>query len=174
MESVDCRTIYGQSKICGVILSVGGTVVLSFYNGPALKFFKMTSYEGGSSQLHHIEEENRKRLVEGTILMLFAVMAWAVWLSLQAKMLKAYPHKLRLTTLQCLLSAVQSFVTAVVFDRKLSSWRLGWDFQLVTLLYCVRFKIEGSFCRSLLLFFDLFASQKLLVLDKNLVLSCES
>ncbi|OVA19944.1 Drug/metabolite transporter [Macleaya cordata] len=132
MESVDCSTIYGQCKIGGVVLSVGGTLVLSLYRGPALKFFNYR----GTSLIHHIEEQNRNRFIEGPVLMFISVIAWSIWLILQAEMIKIYPNKLRFTTLQGSLSAVQSFITAVAFDRKLSSWRLGWDIQLLSLVYC--------------------------------------
>lgn len=52
-------------------------------------------------------------------------------------MLKDYKAKLSLTTLQCLLSTIQTGVIAVAFDRNLDSWRLGWNLQLISVIYCV-------------------------------------
>lgn len=52
-------------------------------------------------------------------------------------MLKDYKAKLSLTTLQCLLSTIQTGVIAVAFDRNLDSWRLGWNLQLFSVIYCV-------------------------------------
>lgn len=54
-------------------------------------------------------------------------------------MLKAYPAKLSLTTLQCLLSTIQSSVIAVAVDRNRNSWILGWNMQLISVIYCVSY-----------------------------------
>lgn len=68
--------------------------------------------------------------------------AWSVpnlsdGLFTQAKMLKAYPAKLSLTTLQCLMSTIQTGVIAAALDRNINSWRVGWNVQLISVIYCV-------------------------------------
>ncbi|RWR87743.1 WAT1-related protein [Cinnamomum micranthum f. kanehirae] len=139
METVDWRRIYGQSKILGVVLCLGGAVVLSLYQGPSLQILHwhvlLASRPGGSFISFHGEEE-MKTLVKGPLLMFLAFVAWSTWVIMQAKMLKDYKAKLSLTTLQCLLSTIQTGVIAVAFDRNLDSWRLGWNLQLISVIYC--------------------------------------
>lgn len=58
---------------------------------------------------------------------------------LQAPIVKEYPAKLRLTSLQCLFSCIQSTVFAIAVERDPSSWKLGWDINLFSVAYCVCF-----------------------------------
>ncbi|KAF5955209.1 hypothetical protein HYC85_008065 [Camellia sinensis] len=49
---------------------------------------------------------------------------------------KEYPALLRLTTLQTFFSSIQSAIWAVAAERNLSSWKLGWDVNLLSIIYC--------------------------------------
>lgn len=78
------------------------------------------------------------------------VLGWDVtWLILlaygQAKIIKEYPSKLLLTTIQCFLSALQSFLIAIPFARDLNEWKLGWNVQLVSVAYCVNYLQNNTF-----------------------------
>lgn len=55
----------------------------------------------------------------------------------QARILKQYPAKLRLISLQCFFSCLQSTVLAVAMEANISSWKLGWDVNLFSVAYCV-------------------------------------
>ncbi|KAL0016186.1 hypothetical protein SO802_003255 [Lithocarpus litseifolius] len=55
---------------------------------------------------------------------------------MQPKLLTQYPANLKLSTLQCLLSSVQSTVIAAALQRNFNSWKIGWDIQLASLAYC--------------------------------------
>lgn len=57
--------------------------------------------------------------------------------SIQAQVLKSYSSKLTFTNLQCLSSAIQSFVVAIALERDPRQWKLGWDLRLLTVVYCV-------------------------------------
>ncbi|XP_019151021.1 PREDICTED: WAT1-related protein At1g43650-like [Ipomoea nil] len=59
-----------------------------------------------------------------------------MWYLMQAHVLKQYPAKVRLTTLQCLFSCVQSSVWAMAMVRDTSSWKLHWDINLLSVAYC--------------------------------------
>ena len=55
----------------------------------------------------------------------------------QAPIMKEYPAKLSLVTLQCFFSVIQATVGAIAMERNLSSWKLGWDINLLSVAYCV-------------------------------------
>ncbi|TYI57059.1 hypothetical protein E1A91_D11G253500v1 [Gossypium mustelinum] len=61
--------------------------------------------------------------------------AFAVLLR-QAHILKSYPSKLTFTSIQCLSSAVQSFIVAIALERDPRQWKLGWNFRLLAVVYC--------------------------------------
>ncbi|CAI9780980.1 unnamed protein product [Fraxinus pennsylvanica] len=54
----------------------------------------------------------------------------------QGRVLKSYPSKLLLTTLQCFLSTIQSFFVVVAFVRDPNEWKLGWNVKLISIAYC--------------------------------------
>ncbi|XP_044510334.1 WAT1-related protein At1g43650-like isoform X2 [Mangifera indica] len=50
---------------------------------------------------------------------------------------KQYPAKIRLTTLQCFFSCIQSAIWAAVSERhNPSAWKLGWNIDLLSVAYC--------------------------------------
>jgi uncharacterized membrane protein len=57
-----------------------------------------------------------------------------VW---QAVLLKEYPNKMLITTVQCVLSMVQSFVVAAVAERDFTKWKLHFDISLLAVAYTV-------------------------------------
>lgn len=52
--------------------------------------------------------------------------------------MKEYPAKLRLTTLQCFFSCIQSAIWAISVKRDIAAWKLGFNFNLLSVAYCVR------------------------------------
>ncbi|KAL1536653.1 WAT1-related protein-like protein [Salvia divinorum] len=136
MEKVKIRSRHGVMKICGVTLCIGGVVTIAFYRGP---FFKLLLH-------HHLIHNHLQQIqphlppantwIKGVFLMLLANICWAFWLVLQGRMLKNYPSKLLLTTLQCLLSSIQSFIVAITVTRDPKDWQLGWNIRLVSVAYC--------------------------------------
>lgn len=56
---------------------------------------------------------------------------------IQGNVMKNYPSKLLLTTLQCFLSSIQSFIIAIAMERDPSQWKLGWNVRLLAVAYCV-------------------------------------
>ena len=55
----------------------------------------------------------------------------------QGPLVKSYPAELRLTVFQCLCSAIQTAVIAVIFERSPSSWKLKLNIPLLAAVYCV-------------------------------------
>ncbi|RWW85777.1 hypothetical protein BHE74_00005526 [Ensete ventricosum] len=55
----------------------------------------------------------------------------------QAIICEVYPARLSLNTMICFFASLQSSAVALVFERNAASWRLGWNLQLLTIIYCV-------------------------------------
>ncbi|XP_057806906.1 WAT1-related protein At5g64700-like isoform X2 [Salvia miltiorrhiza] len=132
MEKVKIRTSPGMMKMIGVSLCMGGVAAIAFYRGPFIKLW----------HLHHIHTTFHSQItptntwIKGVFLLLLSNTTWASWLLFQGRVLNIYPSKLLLTTLQCFLSTIQSFVAAVAFARDPAHWKIGWNIRLLSVAYC--------------------------------------
>ncbi|XP_031479266.1 WAT1-related protein At5g64700 [Nymphaea colorata] len=138
MEIFSIRTTYGKLKIVGLVSCLGGGVILALYKGPSIRFLghHQASIKGVGDAPASGHEPSMRDWIIGTFLMLSSNLTWSFWLLMQAPLLKVYPFKLSLTSLQCLLSALQSALVAFAFERKASAWRLSFDIKLLSVIYC--------------------------------------
>ncbi|KAL1337496.1 hypothetical protein HN51_032191 [Arachis hypogaea] len=126
MEKVNIKTESGIAKIASVLLCIGGVVILALYKGPHLV--------SGHHHTQHLSSRGQKWIL-GSLLFFLAVITWSFWLVIQAQFLKSYPSKLYFTSLQCMSSAIQSFLVAIAFERDFQQWKLGWDMRLLAVVY---------------------------------------
>lgn len=136
MERVNLKRLSGAAKALGITLCLAGIMTIAFYTGPHLNplvhyypFGHKTSSTEGSSH-------PKKSWIKGTFFMIASNTTWSLWLVLQGVLLKEFPSKLLLTTLECFFSTVQSFFVAMAFERHISSWKLRLDTGLLAVLYC--------------------------------------
>ncbi|XP_010444414.1 PREDICTED: WAT1-related protein At5g64700-like [Camelina sativa] len=137
MERLKVKSIQGTAKLVGITVCMGGVITLALYKGPLLKLPLCHHLSHG--QEHHEPGHvsgGSTSWLKGCILMIASNVFWGLWLVLQGRVLKVYPSKLYFTTLQCLLSSIQSFVIAIAFERDISAWKLGWNLRLVAVIYC--------------------------------------
>ncbi|KAH6803254.1 nodulin MtN21 /EamA-like transporter family protein [Perilla frutescens var. frutescens] len=136
MEKVNIKSSYGIMKIAGVSLSMGGVATMALYKGP---LFKLLHHHNSLANHfhHHLQSQTHstKTWIKGVCFMLLSQISWALWLVLQGAVLKSYPSKLRLTTLQFFFSTIQSLFVAVAFARDIDQWKLKWNLPLVSVLY---------------------------------------
>ncbi|KAF3776185.1 WAT1-related protein [Nymphaea thermarum] len=138
MEILSIRTTYGKLKIVGLVSCLGGGVILALYKGPSIRFLghHQASSKGVGDAPASGHEPSMRDWIIGTFLMLSSNLTWSFWLLMQVPLLKVYPFKLSLTSLQCLLSALQSALVAFAFERNVSAWRLSFDIKLLSVIYC--------------------------------------
>uniref|UniRef100_A0ACD5WKM1 Uncharacterized protein n=1 Tax=Avena sativa TaxID=4498 RepID=A0ACD5WKM1_AVESA len=132
MEAVNAKSPSGIAKLVGVALCVAGVLTVALYACPSLSPLShshlappgapRTRAEGGA-------------WMKWTFLMVVANSAWSLWIVLQAALLREYPDKLVVTAVQCVFSALQSFVVAVAAERDLSRWKLRLDVSLLAVAY---------------------------------------
>ena len=81
MEKLRFKTVTGSLKVAGILLSVGGTMFLSFYKGKSLHLWGSIlhyhSYEKEYAANHH---------VRGTVLLLGSSLTFACWYPIQVIM----------------------------------------------------------------------------------------
>jgi drug/metabolite transporter (DMT)-like permease len=136
IEVLKVKTAAGAAKLAGVVACLGGAATLAFYKGPHLQllshFHFLGNYHKTQQQQHHQGHD----WIKGCFLMLLSNTFWGMWLVLQTFIIKGYPSKLLLTTLQCFLSSIQSLVVALAVERDFEQWKLGWNVRLLAVLYC--------------------------------------
>ncbi|XAR73223.1 hypothetical protein NMG60_11007126 [Bertholletia excelsa] len=133
-EKFKCRTVAGAAKLGGIMLCLAGVATLAFYQGPYFEppFHLHRHHRLNTKSQHH---SIPKHWVKGCFLMFTANFCWSIWFVCQAHVLKEFTSKLMFTSLQCLLSTVQTGVIAAVMDRDSSRWRMGWDIRLLSIVY---------------------------------------
>ncbi|KAJ8531272.1 hypothetical protein K7X08_026706 [Anisodus acutangulus] len=131
MESICYKQRHGIAKIMGSVVCVAGALVYAFVNGPPL-------YPESHKGVHYQTSigTSKGEWIKGSIIMLLANTMWSLYLILQGPIMKEYPAKLRLTTLQCLFSCIQSAIWAISVKRDIAAWKLGFNFNLLSLAYC--------------------------------------
>ncbi|CAN1262681.1 WAT1-related protein At1g68170 [Linum perenne] len=62
------------------------------------------------------------------------------------KVQKVFPFRYWATMLTCAIAAVQSSAVGLCIDRRKSAWELGWNMQLLTIVYSGAFSSAATFC----------------------------
>ncbi|KAJ6804390.1 WAT1-related protein-like [Iris pallida] len=133
MEKLNITEIRSQAKIAGTLVTVGGALLMILYKGPAVDFVWT---KGRSNHTSDAGSQDDGHWLVGTFMLLFSCFCWACFFILQvSNTLKSYPAELSLTTLICFMGAVQSGSVALVMERSVEPWRIGWDTKLFTAVY---------------------------------------
>ncbi|XP_059631600.1 WAT1-related protein At1g43650-like [Cornus florida] len=131
MESVCIRQWHGIAKVFGSAVGLSGAMVFTFIKGPPI-------YSGIEKEVSESTKNtsSKEDWIKGALLMLASTFTWSLWLIMQRPLMKQYPAKIRLTTMQIFFSCIISALWSVAMDRDISLWKLGWDVNLISLLYC--------------------------------------
>ncbi|XWS61474.1 hypothetical protein CRYUN_Cryun07bG0128700 [Craigia yunnanensis] len=139
MEKVKIKSASGGAKVLGALICIGGSLIFSFWRGGfQLKGFvnrplmNIYSTNGSHGECRHGKES----WIKGSALILVSYIAWSGWLILQATVSKVYPAQLSLNVLICFIASLQSSVLALFFARNPLLWKLEWNVQLLTIIYC--------------------------------------
>ncbi|TVU18390.1 hypothetical protein EJB05_34485, partial [Eragrostis curvula] len=136
MEVVRLRSSSGIAKLAGVSLCLAGVFVIAFYAGPSLSPINHhRAFAAAHAASTPSSAPNRVTWIKGTFLMVLSNMTWSLWIVMQAGLLKQYPNKMLVTVMQCVFSALQTFVVAVVAERDFSRWKLRLDVSLLAIIY---------------------------------------
>ncbi|KAJ1255173.1 hypothetical protein BS78_05G119800 [Paspalum vaginatum] len=140
MEALRIRSMAGSLKIAGVLISVGGTMIISLYKGKILHLWNPVLHL--HNQEHVSTPSNHLR---GTILLIGSSFMLACWYLIQSKVNKVYPYKYWSSMATCLVGGFQTAVAGVIFRRDKNSWKIGWDINLVTIVYSGALATAGKY-----------------------------
>ncbi|CAF2106704.1 hypothetical protein Bca4012_092381 [Brassica carinata] len=130
LEAVTLKKSYGLAKVFGSMVGMLGALVFAFVKGPSL----INHYS--NTTIPNKAVPSTKNSVKGSITMLAANTCWCLWIVLQSKVMKEYTAKLRLVTLQCVFSCMQTAVWAVAVNRSPSVWKIEFGLPLLSMAYC--------------------------------------
>ncbi|CBI34637.3 unnamed protein product, partial [Vitis vinifera] len=138
MEEVRIQSARGRAKVLGTMVCIGGALTFTFWKGGCLfngfterPLINVYSTKGSASEHHGM-----KNWIKGSVLILISHIAWSSWLILQAVVYKVYPARLSLNGLICFFASLQSSFLALIFARNPVLWKLEWNVQLLTIIYC--------------------------------------
>ncbi|KAJ7976549.1 WAT1-related protein [Quillaja saponaria] len=135
MEKVNIRKIRCQAKVIGTVVTVAGAMLMTLYKGQVIDFL-------WANHIHHLRNtpsdtngSRDKDWVKGSILLIFATLAWASFFIIQAVTMRRYSAQLSLTALVCFMGTLQSIAVTFVMEHKPSAWTIGWDINLLAAAY---------------------------------------
>ncbi|KAI4339718.1 hypothetical protein MLD38_024628 [Melastoma candidum] len=131
LERVKIKQARGMAKIIGTVVTFMGALVMTLYKGPIIHLIwskdnHHASSSGGASDKHWIT---------GTLFILIGCFAWSAFYNLQSITVKRYPAEMSLSSLICLVGAMQSTAVALVAERHPAAWKVGWDSRLLAPVY---------------------------------------
>ncbi|KAD7480071.1 hypothetical protein E3N88_03207 [Mikania micrantha] len=134
LEKVNIKQSHSQAKIVGTLVTVGGAMVMTLINGAPIPL-PWT----GVSRVHQplaMVAASQDQHIKGAIMITAGCVFWASFFILQAVTLKKYPAQLSLTTLICMMGALQGTVMTLLIEKaKRDIWSINWDAKLFATLY---------------------------------------
>ncbi|KAH7835332.1 hypothetical protein Vadar_025129 [Vaccinium darrowii] len=133
LEKVNFRKKHSLAKVIGTTITLTGAMLMTLYKGPIVDILW---YSKASS--HHISTSNSsadQHWVTGTIMLLSCTAGWSGFFILQSITLKQYPAELSLTALVCFFGMVEGAIAALIMERDMSAWAIGFDSRLLAAVY---------------------------------------
>ncbi|KAK9064146.1 hypothetical protein SSX86_018018 [Deinandra increscens subsp. villosa] len=146
LEMVKIKSLHSQGKMIGTLLTIGGAMAMTLIKGPAIQLIPAPSWK---NHHHHppptpsnniqTNSNSQMMMIKGSLMITAGCFSWATFVILQAVTLKSYPAELSLTTLVCMMGALEGSVLAVVAQRtaaaSISIWAINWDIKLFAAIY---------------------------------------
>ncbi|OMO83622.1 Drug/metabolite transporter [Corchorus olitorius] len=137
LEKMDIRTKAGQANLVGILVSIGGAMVLTFYKGKEFKLWStninLAKQYGGDD--HVTTSKHFRDQFFGSLLALASCISFAIWYIVIAKMNKMYPFIYSSSALMCITAAIQVTIYTIITKRNWSAWKLGWDIRLLSVFF---------------------------------------
>ncbi|CAK9169049.1 unnamed protein product [Ilex paraguariensis] len=134
LERVKMKQIHSVAKVVGTVIIVTGAMLMNLYKGPIVDIL-FSGGGGGGNHHKHSSSSSAQHWTTGTIMLLSCVFGWSGFFILQSITLKEYPAELSLAALICLLGMVEGGAVALVMERDMSAWVVGFDSRLLAAVY---------------------------------------
>ncbi|KAH7692634.1 WAT1-related protein [Dioscorea alata] len=142
LEKLGLRKTSGKVKLGGTLLCVAGAMVLSLYKGKTFYIW--------SSHKNHVNTtvlvKKKHNWTRGTLFLVASCLGYSFWFLAQAKLSTIFQAKYSATMLVGLFGSLQSLIAGISINREKSTWKLGWNFQLLTIFYSGILSTGATFC----------------------------
>ncbi|GJT67232.1 WAT1-related protein [Tanacetum coccineum] len=118
----------GSTKIIGTLVTVLGALVVTFYKGPAIITYRL------SSITPQFLDQSSHWILGGLLMLIDSVIA-ALFVVAQALILKKYSAVLILMLAYCSIIAVLSLLASLILEHDLSAFSLQSKTRLLVILY---------------------------------------
>ncbi|XP_019074425.1 WAT1-related protein At5g07050 [Vitis vinifera] len=134
MEKLEIWNVSSQAKIGGTLVALAGATLMTIYKGiVVISPHTRRSHEpAATSSRAFLDWE----WIKGSLMLATSSLSFAAFYILQTTTLKKYPAPLTITWLMCLSGTLLAAIMTLIFDHKVSSWRLSWDISLIAPIYC--------------------------------------
>ncbi|KAI3417855.1 WAT1-related protein [Psidium guajava] len=139
-ESSRLNTRAGKVKTIGAIFCVAGALTTIFYQG---KSFHINHQ---CTRSHAITKNIRSNWTRGTLMLVGSCLSYGIWFVVQVKLIRVFPRKYWSALLTCVIASVQAATVGLCIDRRMKSWSLGLDLQLITIVYSGALSTAATFC----------------------------
>ncbi|KAK4429544.1 WAT1-related protein [Sesamum alatum] len=136
IEKVGLSERHGWGKVVGTAVGLCGAMIYTFYKGPPLDLHHSHRNEAPAPAASFSKTHTKQEWIKGSLIMIASNLTWALWLIMQNPILKSYPARLRLTTLQCGFCCLTTAIYGAIVERNIESWKLGWNLNLFAIAYC--------------------------------------
>ncbi|KAI4993074.1 hypothetical protein ZWY2020_007387 [Hordeum vulgare] len=137
METLKLRKPSGQAKLAGTLVGLGGAMLLTFYKGPEMRFLHRLAHTGMSHASGGRPQPAAGSRILGSFLAIAGCFSYAIWLTVQAKVVQVYPCHYSIAALVCVFGAAQSTLLTLCIHRDAGHWRLGLNIRLYSVLGAV-------------------------------------
>lgn len=140
IEKLRLNTRAGKVKTVGAMLCLTGALTISLYKGKVLHISHHSA--------HHnpLIKKTNQNFTRGTLILVGSILSYGTWFILQVKLNQAFPYKYWTTFLICIIASVQQVVLGLCIDRSKTAWKLGWNLQLITIVYSGALATAATFC----------------------------
>ncbi|GAA0140328.1 hypothetical protein LIER_01696 [Lithospermum erythrorhizon] len=132
----------GKIKVCGAVLCLGGALIITVYKGRVVN--PSRNYDNNNTI--NVVSQIKTDWTRGTIFLVCSCLSYGLWFIIQVKAFKVFPHRFWATVLTCVFASMQSAVIGLCIDRSKSTWKLGWNLQLITIIYSGALASGATFC----------------------------
>ncbi|KAB1205246.1 hypothetical protein CJ030_MR7G012118 [Morella rubra] len=140
IEKLGLNSRAGKLKTLGAIVCVAGALTASLYRGKAFHICHQS--------LHPVlaVKASKAHWARGTFMLVGSCLSYGIWFIVQVKLLKVFPSKYLGTMLTCIIASIQSTVVGLCIDRSKAAWMLGWNLELLTIIYSGILTTAATFC----------------------------
>ncbi|KAG5525033.1 hypothetical protein RHGRI_031651 [Rhododendron griersonianum] len=132
LEKVNFKQKHSLAKVIGTAITLTGAMLMTLYKGPIVDILW---YSKASSHQNTSISSADQHWVTGTIMLLSCTCGWSGFFILQSITLKQYPAELSLTALICFMGMVEGAIAALIMERDMSAWAIGFDSRLLAAVY---------------------------------------